>query len=170
MQITPPAISLAEYTLYSPLLCWYFCCRVSSSSEDEFYKDRHRRVTWGSQTTAWCCGMGFRCYAPGLLGLLLLLAMYNSITSLSLIDVMLGQWPLRVIYFLLFQDLAIYLCVIESLFCISCGSSGLLICGLGYDMCMRHRALVGRWSMPSLPVSTWPGSGNPSGTLLCRHA
>ena len=140
MQINSTAISLAEYSLYSILLCWYFCCRVSSSSEGELYDDRHRRVTWGSQTAAWGCRTVFHRYASGLLGLLVLLAMYNSITSLSLIDVMLGQWPLRVICFLLFQELAIYLCVVESLFCISCGSSGLLICGLGYDMCIETQS------------------------------
>ena len=98
---TPPAISLAEYTLYSPLLCWYFW-QSKCSLKISLVLHRHRRVAWGSRPAAWnlWAGTSSLCFRP--LRPFVKFAILNSIICLPLFDVC-GQWPLLVIFWFFAQ-------------------------------------------------------------------
>ena len=94
-ETTPPSRSLAEYTLYSPLLCWYFW-QSKCSLKISLVLHRHRRVAWGSWPVAWnlWAGTSSLCFRP--LRPFVKFAILNSIICLPLFDVC-GQWPLLVI-------------------------------------------------------------------------
>ena len=103
---------------YSPLLCWYFCSRVSDTIEDEFF-------TASTSTSSsefpvgrlgsmdWTSSLCFRPLRP-----FVKFAILNSIICLLLFDVC-GQWPLLVIFWFFAQLWACYnkFCVVGSLLC-----------------------------------------------------
>ena len=101
-KITPTAISLAEYTLYSPLLRWYFCSRVSVTIEDEFCIASTLTSTLGFPAGSlgymdWTSSLCFRPLRP-----FVKFAILNSIIFLPLFDVC-GQWPMLVIFWFFTQ-------------------------------------------------------------------
>ena len=117
-KITPPAISLTEYTLYSPLLHWYFCSRVSVTIEDEFFTALTSTSSLGFPfgglgSMDWTSSLCFRPIRP-----FVKFSILNSIICLPLFDVC-GQWPLLVIFWFSVQLWARCnnFCVVGSLLC-----------------------------------------------------
>ena len=93
-------LCLAEYIPYSPLFCWLLNCCRAWHYRCRWLLHWHRGVAWGSHSAVWDSRISwYRWLSYGLL-VLLLLAVSNSLCCFPLRDVLMGQWPLCVIFWI----------------------------------------------------------------------